>query len=117
MLSLLSSPLDFPAYMTHLTYLKSQVSSREELAGAFTAFDEKDSGFIEFSDLKHELMSTGPHRMTEEQVETALRGFVEKAGKNKGKVSYGKFLDMMMGEQRNSREKDPFILSDHAMRT
>lgn len=93
------TPLDFPAFLTYITSLQCQLSSREDLAGAFTSFDESDSGYINFEDLKNDLMKTGPKRMTEEQVNITLRGFVEKTGKNKGKVLYIKFLDAVMGGQ------------------
>jgi Ca2+-binding EF-hand superfamily protein len=99
MFSMMRTPLDFPVFLTYITSLKSQLSTRDDLAGAFTSFDENDSGYIDFDDLKNDLMTTGPKRMTEEQVNTALKGFVEKTGKNKGKILYLKFLDTMMGER------------------
>jgi Ca2+-binding EF-hand superfamily protein len=97
------TPLNFPAYLTHLASLKSQVTSREDLTDAFSAFDENDSGCIDYNDIKNELMMTGPQRMTEDQVENALRAFVERTGRNRGKVSYTKFLDALMGEQRHAK--------------
>ena len=93
------TPLDFPVFLTYITSLKSQLSTKEDLAGAFTSFDENDSGYIDFDDLKNALMTTGPKRMTEEQVNAGLKGFVEKTGKNKGRISYMKFLDTVMGER------------------
>ena len=99
MLSMVPSPLEFPAFLTYITSLKSQISSRHELIGALTSFDESDSGYIDFEDIKLELMRTGAKRMTEDQVNAALQGFVERTGKNKGKVSYARFLDSMMGDQ------------------
>lgn len=99
MLSMMHTPLEFPVFLTYITSLKSQLSSREELASAFTSFDEHDSGYIDLDDLKSDLMTIRPKRMTEDQVNVALRGFLEKTGKNKGKVSYLKFLDVVMGDQ------------------
>ena len=99
MFSMMHTPLDFPVFLTYITSLKCQLSSREDLAGAFTSFDENDGGHIDLDDLKNDLMTTGPKRMTDEQVNVALKGFVEKTGKNKGKVSYMKFLDAVMGDQ------------------
>ena len=96
------TPLEFPVFLTYIASLKSQLSSREDLAGAYTSFDENDIGYIDFEDLKNDLITTGPKRMTEEQVNMALKGFVEKTGKNKGKVSYMKFLDAVMGEKTQS---------------
>ena len=99
MSSMMHTPLDFPVFLTYITSLISQLSTREDLADAFTSFDENDSGYIAFDDLKNALMTTGPKRMTEEQVDTALKGFIEKTGKNKGRISYTKFLDTVMGER------------------
>ena len=99
MFSMMHTPLDFPVFLTYITSLKSQLSTQEDLAGAFTSFDEIDSGYIDFDDIKNDLMTTGPKRMTEEQVNTALKGFVEKTGKSRGRISYIKFLDAVMGEQ------------------
>lgn len=93
------TPLDFPVFLTYITSLKSQLSTREYLAGAFTSFDENDSGYIDFDDLKNDLMTSGPKRMTEEQVNSALKEFFEKTGKNKGRILYTKFLDAAMGER------------------
>jgi len=99
MLSIIPSPLEFPALLTYITSLKSQMSSRHELIGALTSFDESDNGYIDFEDIRRELMTTGPKRMTEDQVNAALQGFIERTGKYKGKVSYTRFLDSMMGDQ------------------
>jgi|SRR5271156_1888037 len=99
MFSMLNTPLDFPVFLTHVTSLKSYLSARQDLAGAFTSFDENDAGYVDFEDLKNDLMTTGPQRMTEEQINSALKGFVEKTGKNKGKLSYVKFIDAVMGDQ------------------
>lgn len=97
--SMLPTPVDFPGFLTYVTSLKSQISTPEDLANAFISFDESDSGYIDFEDLKNDLMNSGPQRMTEEQVNVVLKGFVEKTGKNKGRISYMKFLDEMMGGQ------------------
>jgi len=77
--------------------MKSQLSSHEDIIGAFTSFDEGDNGYVDFEELKKELMTSGPKRMSEADVESVLGRFVEKTGKNKGKVAYNKFLDAMVG--------------------
>src|SRR5271169_4133596 len=102
MFSMMHTPLEFPVFLTYISSLKSQLSSRHDLAGAFTSFDENDGGYIDLDDLRNDLIMTGPKRMTEEQVNLALKGFVETTGKNKGKVSYMKFLDTVMGEQAHT---------------
>jgi Ca2+-binding EF-hand superfamily protein len=99
MLSELYTPLDFPTFLTYITSLKSQISSHEELVNAFTSFDDHDSGYINADILRNDLTTTGPQRMTNEQVDAALRGFIEKTGKHKGKIAYIKFLEAMTGEQ------------------
>jgi Ca2+-binding EF-hand superfamily protein len=101
MFSLVPSAVDFPAFLTYITSLKSQISEPEDVSGAFMAFDEKDSGYIDYAELKHTLMNTGTQRMTEDLIEVSLGGFVERSGKNKGKVAYQKLLDNMLGGQRS----------------
>ena len=103
MVSHLGGPLEFPAFLTYITRLKSEISSCEDLIRAFTAFDENDSGYINFEDVKNCLMTTGPERMSEEQVDVALRNFVEKTGMNKGKVAYTKFLSSVVGNYQDSK--------------
>lgn len=100
MFSLVPSTLDFPAFLTYINSLKTQISDPDDVAGAFTAFDEKDSGYIDYAELKYALMNTGTERMTEEMVDISLSGFVERSGKNKGKVAYQKLLDNLLGDQR-----------------
>ena len=100
MLSSLPSPIDFPTFLTHITNLSSTVSSRDEIIGAFTAFDEHDSGFVDYEELKRELMSSGRHRLTVDQVESVLGGSVERTGRNRGRVGYGRFIDSVLGERK-----------------
>jgi len=99
MLSTMPPPLEFPAFLTHVSSLMSRVSSRDELRAAFASFDDSDSGLLDFDDLKNDLMTTGSKRMAEEQVDMALGEFVGKTGKNKGKVMYEMLLDSIVGEQ------------------
>jgi Ca2+-binding EF-hand superfamily protein len=101
MFSLVTSTVDFPAFLTYVNSLKSQISEPDDVGGAFTAFDEKDSGYIDYAELKYTLMNTGTEKMTEELVDVSLGGFVERSGKNKGKVAYQKLLDNMLGDQRS----------------
>jgi Ca2+-binding EF-hand superfamily protein len=96
---MLHSPLDFPAFLTHITSVKSQISSQQELAGAFSSLDHSDSGYIDFEEVKRDLMTTGSKRMSEDQVSAALGGFVERTGRNKGKIAYGRFLEAVYGER------------------
>jgi Ca2+-binding EF-hand superfamily protein len=103
MFSVMPHRLDFPAFLTHITSQLSLFSSRDQLTGAFTAFDEKDIGFIDYNELTHNLTQSGPQRLREEQVDGALSGFVERVGKNKGKLSYGKLMDAMLGDQKQSK--------------
>lgn len=104
MLSLMPERLDFPSFLTYLTAHTSLLSSREQIAEAFTAFDKKDEGFIDYTELKLELMQKGPSRMTEEQIHAILGSFIEKVGKHKGKVSYIRVLDAMMGDRKRQGE-------------
>lgn len=98
MLSTLTSPLEFPAFLTYISSLTSQLSSRDQLHAAFGSFDDSDSGLIDFKDLKNDLMTMGSMRMTEQQVDMALGDFVENTGKNV-KVVYERLLDSMVGQR------------------
>jgi len=98
--------LDFPAFLTYITSQLSVLSHRDELREALTAFDEKDSGFLDYNEFKRDLSQGGPKRLTGEQIDLVLSGFVEKVGKNKGRLSYDRLLDAMMGDQSNQNRKD-----------
>lgn len=100
MLSSLPSPIDFPTFLTHLTNLTSTTSPRDEIIGAFTAFDENDSGYVNYEELKRELVGSGNRRMTVEQVEGTLGGVVERTGRNRGRVGYGRLVDGVLGERK-----------------
>jgi Ca2+-binding EF-hand superfamily protein len=101
MLSSLPSPIDFPAFLTYLTNLAQETSPRDEIIGAFTAFDENDSGFVDYEELKKELVGSGSRRMTSQQVESVLGAYVERTGRNKGRVGYGRMIDSVLGERKS----------------
>jgi Ca2+-binding EF-hand superfamily protein len=103
MFARLPAPVDFPAFLTHVTSLSATLSRRDDLASAFSAFDEKDNGLVDYAKLKYDLMNSGPKRMTEDEVDSCLQPFVERMGKNKGKVSYTKLLDSVLGVETPSR--------------
>src|SRR5579859_149155 len=100
MLTSLPSPIDFPTFLTHLTNLSSTTTPRDEIIGAFTAFDENDSGFIDYEELKRELVGSGSRRMTVEEVDNVLGGQVERTGRNRGRIGYGRFVDGVLGERK-----------------
>ena len=100
MLASLPWPIDFPTFLTHITNLSSTTSPRDEIIGAFTAFDENDSGFIDYEELKRELVGSGSRRMTVEEIENVLGGQVERTGRNRGRVGYGRFVDGVLGERK-----------------
>ncbi|CCJ29537.1 unnamed protein product [Pneumocystis jirovecii] len=75
MLSLMPSPLNFAAYLTFFSTHLSAISPREEIIDAFRTFDENNSGKVNLNELKDALMTMGS-RMSEEQVNNALKRFV-----------------------------------------
>jgi len=100
MLSLVPSPLDFPAFLTHLTVLSQSVSPRDDIIGAFTAFDESDSGYVDYEELKSALLGSGTMRMTAEEVDAVVGASVERGGRRRGMVAYARFCDAVLGERR-----------------
>ena len=101
MLSSLPSPIDFPAFLTYLTNLSQETSARDEIIGAFTAFDENDSGYVDYEELMKELVGNGSRRMTPQEVEGILDRYVEKTGRNRGRVGYGRLVDSVLGERKS----------------
>ncbi|RPB27722.1 EF-hand [Terfezia boudieri ATCC MYA-4762] len=76
------SPLNLASYLTHLSGYIGELASEDELLTALEAFDDGDDGTVDVGELREALMNTGEvsERMTEAEVERALRGFVRKRG-------------------------------------
>lgn len=91
MLAELPTPLNFAAYFTAMTSLVSDISSRDDLMGALTTFDEGDTGKIDVKELK-EALTTGKDALTEEQVERVLQGHARN-----GKFNYNTFVESIAG--------------------
>ncbi|CCG83765.1 protein of unknown function [Taphrina deformans PYCC 5710] len=91
MLNELPSPLNFAAYFTAMTGLLTDMSSREDLMGALTTFDEGDSGKIDVKDLK-EALTTGPNAMTEAEVDSVIEAY-----SRNGKFNYNGFVESIAG--------------------
>lgn len=75
--------MNLAAYLDSLSAPYSQLSSAEELAAAFSAFDIDDSGQIDVDDLRHALLRTMPEpgeanpgaRLSEGDVDSVLDSF------------------------------------------
>lgn len=81
--------LALPTYLSNLSYLLAPLSSQEELLNAFAAFDERDGGEIDVSELRDAVLHTAPEpgqrSLSTREVEQALGGFV-------GRKAFGKDL-------------------------
>ena len=91
MLDELPNPLNFAAYFTAMTGLLTDMSSREDLLGALTTFDEGDAGKIDVRELK-EALTTGPDAMTEAEVDQVIG-----AHSRNGKFNYHGFVESIAG--------------------
>lgn len=91
MLAELPTPLNFAAYFTAMTSLLNDISSRDDLMGALTAFDEDDSGKIDVKELK-EALTTGRDAMSQEDADAVL-----KLHSRNGKFNYNAFVESIAG--------------------
>lgn len=77
MLSSVGSPLTFSSYLTAMSGKLSQLSSREELMEAFSAFDEENKGYFDSGELETLLEERG---MDRKDIQEALKGFTGYSG-------------------------------------
>ncbi|KAK9369702.1 hypothetical protein V1509DRAFT_618863 [Lipomyces kononenkoae] len=59
MMARMPSPLQFPSYLTAMSSILCQFSSKEELVTAFSAFDDDDSGQADSQELRDALIEAG----------------------------------------------------------
>ncbi|KAK9240187.1 hypothetical protein V1525DRAFT_354546 [Lipomyces kononenkoae] len=59
MMARMPSPLQFPSYLTAMSSILCQFSSKEELTTAFSAFDDDDSGQADSQELRDALIEAG----------------------------------------------------------
>lgn len=91
MLSQLPNPLNFAAYFTAMTSLVSDISSRDDLMGALTTFDEGDTGKIDVAELR-EALTTGQNALTNAQVDKVMQGYARN-----NKFNYNAFVESIAG--------------------
>jgi hypothetical protein len=75
-----------------LTHDLTRLSRQDELAAAFSAFDDDDSGQIDVRELRDALLGTATDEgemMTESEVDAALEGFVGRRVLKKGQTGGG----------------------------
>lgn len=68
---------------------------------ALEAFDDGDDGTVDVAELREALMNTGEvsERMSESEVERAMRGFVRKRGLRAGeRFSYREWVGLVCGK-------------------
>ena len=109
--------IPLPTYLSTLSSLLAPLSSTVELQNAFAAFDDDDSGQVDVAELKDALLHTAPEvgsgerLMSAVEVDSVLKGFVEKrafgtgmghkgavGGEKRGQVlKYNDFIGSIMG--------------------
>ncbi|EFC38333.1 predicted protein [Naegleria gruberi] len=86
-----SGKIDFNDFLQLMTAKMSEKDSHAEIMKAFRLFDEDDSGFITFANLKRVAKDLGEN-MTDEE----LREMIEEADRsNQGQISKEDFLRIM----------------------
>ncbi|TGZ83912.1 EF-hand [Ascodesmis nigricans] len=72
-----NAPFNLASFLTHLSTHLSSLSPPEELLAAFAAFDTTDDGTVNVAELRSGLTTMGI-RMTDEEVDRALKGFTRR---------------------------------------
>lgn len=87
-----SSSLNLGAYLGILTEDLTRLSRPDELAAAFAAFDDDDSGQIDVNELREALLGTATEEggmMSDAEVDAAFEGFLGRRVLKKGQTSGG----------------------------
>ena len=104
------SPFGLASYLTHLSQHLSLLSPISDLLAAFEAFDENDDGIIDVGELRSALTGMG-ERMSDAEVDRALRGFTRRRGLKRGgggeeEFRYREFVDLLAGKTADDDEDD-----------
>ena len=103
--------MNMPSFLNILSSLLGPLSSRQELANAFAAFDDDDSGQIDVGELRDALLHTGPESgerpLNEREVNQVIGGFQGRRefargvnGSQRGEVfRYQDFIASVMGSE------------------
>ncbi|KAI1916851.1 hypothetical protein LOZ53_006036 [Ophidiomyces ophidiicola] len=74
-----SQTINLPTYLNTIASLVVPLSDPQELLNAFAAFDEDDSGQIDFAELRDALLHTAPEgderRLTDREIDEVVFGF------------------------------------------
>ncbi|KAL7276084.1 hypothetical protein RUND412_000931 [Rhizina undulata] len=100
-LSSVQYPFNLASYLTHLSQHLSLLTPREDLLSAFAAFDDNDDGTVDVGELVDALTTMG-QRMSDEEVENALRGYTKRRfvdGKVEEVFRYRDFVDVLAGKE------------------
>lgn len=89
-LSSVSTPFNLASYLTHLSQHLSLLTPGPDLLSAFEAFDDNDDGTIDVAELREALTGMG-ERMSEHNVDRALRGFTKRRALGRGANNSGGF--------------------------
>ena len=115
-----SSSLNLGSYLNLLARDLVRLSRQDELTGAFSAFDNDDSGQIDVMELKEALLNTAPETgtpLTAREIEDAMDGFVGLRVLKKGQINsslggkkevfrYGDFTSSIWGTAGNGNQTD-----------
>jgi myosin regulatory light chain 12 len=102
------SPFNLASYLTHLSQHLGLLSPVADLLAAFEAFDENDDGTVDVEELKAALTGMG-ERMTQEDVDRALKGFTRRRGLKRGGgggevFRYTEFVDLLAGKSADDED-------------
>ena len=82
--------ITLPQFLTQLSTLLSPISPPQELLSAFAAFDDDDSGQVDFAELRDALLHTAPEpgedtrMLSEREVDRVMGGFAGRRAFGKG---------------------------------
>jgi len=103
-LSSVPTPFNLASYLTHLSQHLSLLTPGPDLLSAFAAFDDNDDGTIDVAELTEALTSMG-ERMSETDIERALKGFTKRRALGRGQAHggdvfrYRDFVDVLSGKE------------------
>jgi Ca2+-binding EF-hand superfamily protein len=87
-----TSSFNLGSYLGMLTHDLTRLSRPDELAAAFAAFDDDDSGQIDVHELREALLGTATEEgvmMNDSEVDAALEGFIGRRVLKKGQTGAG----------------------------
>lgn len=105
-LSSVPAPFNLASYLTHLSQHLSLLTPGPDLLSAFAAFDDSDDGTVDVAELREALTGMG-ERMTEADVDRALKGFTKRRALARGQTNGGEvfryrdFVDVLSGKEED----------------